>query len=68
MCYQTQMPLIFSILSSDIDHRTHTITGRIPKSPTDKQFLFLFDSCLYVVHLSLGPFFPEVTKKIGNIG
>ena len=32
---------------------------------TDRHFLFLSDSCTYMVHLGIGPFYPEVAKIVG---
>ena len=34
--------------------------------PTDRHFLELSETCLYMVHLGLGPFFPEVAKIVGT--
>ena len=31
-------------------------------------YYFLPNSCLYIVHLGLGPFFLDAAKKSGNIG
>ena len=43
----------------------HTMTtDRIPKLPADKHFLFLSDSCLFMVHLDLRPLFPEIAKTL----
>ena len=38
-------------------------SDRIPKLPTDRHFLELSKTCLYMVHLGLGPFFRKLQKQ-----
>ena len=42
------------------DHRRRRQTDGIPELPTDRNFLPLSETCLYMVHLGLGPVFLEV--------
>ena len=53
------------MLQANDDNDRHTES--ILKFQIEKHFLLLSDSCLYMVHLGLGPFLPEVTEG-GNIG
>ena len=43
-------------------------TDRNTKLTTDRHFLELSKTWLYMVNLGLGPFFPELYKNSGNIG
>ena len=45
--------LYISCCRLQMRYRLQTTTDRIPKLPTDIHFLFLSDSCLYMVHLGL---------------
>ena len=47
-------------------YKTQTTTDRIPKLPTDRHFLELSETCLYMVHQGLGPCLPEVAKIVGT--
>ena len=49
------------------DDRRQQTTDRIPKLPTDRHFLELSKTYLYMVRLGLEPFYPEVAKNSGNI-
>ena len=51
-----------------VDALHTTMTTKFQNYRQTLFFLFLSDSCLYMVNLDLGPFFLEVAKKGGNIG
>ena len=39
---------------------------RIPELPTGRYFLDLSETCLYMVHFGLGPFFSEIARKLST--
>ena len=41
----------------------NTQTDRIPELPTHKNLLDLSETCLYMVHFDLRPFFRKLQKK-----
>ena len=59
---------MFSIFDKIKGLQTTTImtTDKIPQLPVDRHFLFLYDSCLYMVHSCLGPFFGKLQKQWGH--
>ena len=46
-----------------LQRQTTTTTDKIPELPTNRHFLELAETCLYMVHFGQGPFFRKSQKN-----